>query len=184
MEGRGAGPLIFRMLDTNHDGRLSKEELAKASEKFDELDRNHDGQLDLSELFGPPPAPPEGRNPGRDGSDRGNNPPRDAAPRGEGSRREPDGASGRPGADAPAREGRADPGPRGERGAFFQRLDRNGDGKLSNDEIPDVMKERLSMLDTNGDGFVSQDELRAGAPQLGDRVRDRQPEGRPEPKRD
>lgn len=41
------------------------------------------------------------------------------------------------------------------------------------------MKERFAMLDTNGDGSVSQEEFRAGAPQLGDAVRGRNPEGRP-----
>ncbi len=36
-------PAFAQMLDTNHDGRLSREELSKAAELFDRLDRNHDG---------------------------------------------------------------------------------------------------------------------------------------------
>src|SRR5580704_8651179 len=32
-----------KLLDANHDGRLSREELAKANELFDRLDKNHDG---------------------------------------------------------------------------------------------------------------------------------------------
>jgi Ca2+-binding EF-hand superfamily protein len=213
-EGRpmqGRGPAIFRMLDTNNDGRLSKDELSKVGEKFDELDRNHDGQLDPFELIGGPPGPPEGRGaPTREGAvprdgagprdgqprerdgqpreragQRGDDAPREGSPRGDGVRREtdrPDGAR-RPEGDAPARDRRSDAGPPGERGAFLQRLDRDGDGKISKDEAPEAMKERFSMLDTNGDGFLSQDELRAGAQQLGDRVR--RPETRPEvPKRD
>ena len=167
MEGRG-GPAIFRLLDTNHDGKLSKEELAKASEHFGELDRNQDGQLDPSELFGGPPGPPDGRQPREGAGTRDGNPRGDA--RRDGDRPEP---------------GRGPDGPAEGRGAFFQRLDKNGDGKLSKEEVPEPMKDRFSMLDTNGDGFVSQDELRAGAQQLGDRLRNRNPEGRPEaPKRD
>jgi Ca2+-binding EF-hand superfamily protein len=45
-----AMPEFARLLDTNHDGRLSREELSKAAELFDRLDRNHDGFLDAKEL--------------------------------------------------------------------------------------------------------------------------------------
>jgi Ca2+-binding EF-hand superfamily protein len=43
-------PAFAKLLDTNHDGRLSREELSKAAELFDRLDRNHDGFLDAKEL--------------------------------------------------------------------------------------------------------------------------------------
>jgi Ca2+-binding EF-hand superfamily protein len=43
-------PPFAQMLDTNHDGHLSREELSKAGELFDRLDRNHDGVLDAKEL--------------------------------------------------------------------------------------------------------------------------------------
>lgn len=66
-------PAFFRQLDTNNDGRLSKEELAKAADKFADLDENGDGQLDPRELMGPPPnfaggpgGNPEMRRPGGD----------------------------------------------------------------------------------------------------------------------
>lgn len=57
-DGKESRPLpdIFRMLDTDHDGRLSKEELSKAGALFDRLDRNHDGFLDANELTGQTPA--------------------------------------------------------------------------------------------------------------------------------
>jgi len=48
--GANALPEFARLLDTNHDGRLSREELSKAAESFDRLDRNHDGVLDAKEL--------------------------------------------------------------------------------------------------------------------------------------
>ena len=44
------------MLDTDKDGKITKEELSKAAEKFDELDADKDGSLDPRELFGPPPG--------------------------------------------------------------------------------------------------------------------------------
>lgn len=161
--GEGRGPIIMRMLDTNHDGRLSKDELAKINDMFGELDRNQDGQLDLSELLGFVPG--EGRPGPRDG---------DAGPR----------EGGRP-RDASGQERRPDNAAAIDRGAFFQRLDKDGDGKISKEEAPEQLKERFSALDTNGDGFISQDEFRAGAQQLGDRQRNRNPEPRPEsPKRD
>src|SRR5262249_18635608 len=62
-------PTFFQLLDTNHDGRLSEEELAKASELFQKLDRNHDGFIDAKEFTaaaplatkGDEPAKPEGK---------------------------------------------------------------------------------------------------------------------------
>ncbi|MBS0264163.1 MAG: EF-hand domain-containing protein [Planctomycetes bacterium] len=43
---------LIRKLDTNGDGKLSKDEFSKLAELFSELDRNGDGQLDESELSG------------------------------------------------------------------------------------------------------------------------------------
>jgi Ca2+-binding EF-hand superfamily protein len=53
---KGSVPPLFRMLDTNHDGQISLEELSKAGDLFERLDRNHDGVLSPNELLGPPPA--------------------------------------------------------------------------------------------------------------------------------
>jgi CubicO group peptidase (beta-lactamase class C family) len=55
------------------------------------------------------------------------------------------------------RGGMAGPGASGGNRAFQQR-DQNGDGKLSRDELPDALFDRL---DANHDGFVSKDEASA-----------------------
>ena len=50
------GPLFLRILDTNRDGRLNRQELSRAAERFEQLDSNDDGQVDLRELFGTAPS--------------------------------------------------------------------------------------------------------------------------------
>ncbi len=168
--GRGDGPprampRFLQLLDKDRNGRISRDELARAESLFAELDENKDGELDPRELMGPPPqgaGGPEGmRRP--DGDRR----PEDA-PRGEPGRR-PDGdrpmrpegdrpADGqrRPGADQP-REGAQRPQADGE---FFKRMDANNDGKVSKEEAPDRLKENFDRVDTNKDGFVTPEELR------------------------
>jgi len=56
---------------------------------------------------------------------------------------------------------RPDGGPKGrpEPGAFFKRADKNEDGKISKDELPEQAWERMSKLDKNGDGAISKDEI-------------------------
>jgi Ca2+-binding EF-hand superfamily protein len=69
MDNQGRGPRILAILDTDRDGQLSKEELSKAAEKFNEFDGNKDGKLDVRELLGPPPGdrfPPAGGRPSTD----------------------------------------------------------------------------------------------------------------------
>ena len=104
------GPMIIRKLDKNNDGRVSKDELAKLVDLFDELDTNHDGQLDPFELIGGPMGPPrDGGGPDGDRRPQGDRRPegdrgpesrrpegdrRDSArperPRGEGDERRPE----------------------------------------------------------------------------------------------
>ena len=50
---------------------------------------------------------------------------------------------------------------RREHGRLLPRLDANKDGKLTQDEVPAAMWQRLSKADTNGDGGVDQKELNA-----------------------
>jgi len=41
---------------------------------------------------------------------------------------------------------------------FFQRLDKNGDGKLTRDELPEAIRRNFDRADANRDGFISRDE--------------------------
>ncbi|MEX0820183.1 MAG: HlyD family efflux transporter periplasmic adaptor subunit [Pirellulaceae bacterium] len=50
---------------------------------------------------------------------------------------------------------------------MIQRLDQDGDGQLSADELPEQLRERMANADTNGDGFYDADELTAAFAQLG-----------------
>lgn len=133
MDGMGRGPRFFALLDSDRDGLLSKDELAKAVDKFSEIDTNNDGKIDPPELMGFP----GGRGPMPGG-------PEMARP------------DGRP-TDGPRPEGRPGSGPN----PFFARMDANGDGKVSKEEAPERLKENFARMDKDGDGFITEAELRA-----------------------
>lgn len=58
--GRRPPPPVMHVLDANHDGVLSADEIANASKALLMLDKNGDGQLTQDELR---PPRPEGRGP-------------------------------------------------------------------------------------------------------------------------
>lgn len=61
-------------------------------------------------------------------------------------------------------------GERGDRGSMVERMmerDANNDGKLTGDELPEFMQDRLSTFDTNEDGAIDTDELEAMANRSG-----------------
>ncbi len=154
----GGQPPLFRTLDVNRDGKLSKEELQKAAERFDELDLNKDGYLEPNELFGMPGAgggrPAGAGNPAATGAAEGKPAEANAAPTGSGAT----GAAAKPDG-VPARTvgtgNRRGPG----RG-LGQRFDTDGDGKISRSEARGRLKERFDSIDTNGDAYLDRDELR------------------------
>jgi len=53
---------------------------------------------------------------------------------------------------------------------IFQRLDKNGDGKLTKDELPPRMAERFSKADADGDGAITREELKAAAAKMREHV--------------
>ncbi|MDA0835766.1 MAG: EF-hand domain-containing protein [Planctomycetota bacterium] len=149
-------PKFFKVLDTDQDGRLTKDELAQLADKFAALDENEDGQLDMRELMGPPP---EGRFAGGQlNRGRGFGPPEGRGPQGRPGG--PGGPEGRPGfgPGGPGAAGAPGRGPNPEN--MLKRFDKNGDGKLSQDEVNENLKKRFDKIDANGDGAIDQDELR------------------------
>ena len=52
-------------------------------------------------------------------------------------------------------------GRRGRRGKRFDRHDKNGDGALTQDEVPAKVWERISQADADGNGAVTKEELKA-----------------------
>ncbi|MCA9048661.1 MAG: hypothetical protein KDA89_08025 [Planctomycetaceae bacterium] len=147
--GPGMGPPDGRMppfpvlmaLDADNDGEISADEIKNAVAALKKLDRNNDGKLDREEM-----RPQFG---GRGGEGRG---------------------FGRPDGPPPG-------GPEGGRGfgggnfvdGILERDDANKDGKLTGDEIPERMRERIADIDTNDDGAVNRAELEAMARRFMDR---------------
>lgn len=133
-------PEFARLLDTNHDGRLSREELSKAAELFDRLDLNHDGALDATELVKPP-----------------------ATTATKAATTTAPAAASEATAKATAKHSKHGKG--GAAGAnlakLFQKADKDGDGKLTMEEAPRAVKKHFAKIDTNGDGVVDKSELEA-----------------------
>ncbi len=79
------------------------------------------------------------------------------------------GAAGGPVAGGPPGAGGRGPGGGGagfDRGAFFTSMDKNGDGKLSGDEIDERMQSRVPEMDKDKDGAISKEEF-LSAPRRG-----------------
>ena len=131
---RGPMPRFFELIDNNHDGRITREELGRLKEVFGELDRNKDGELDPSELFGPPPGQPgpqDGRGPGGarppEGRGPAGQPPRDGDRRPDGDR--PRDGERRPEGDRPRDGERKPEGDRPRDGERKPEGDRPRDGE-------------------------------------------------------
>ncbi len=129
--GRPVSPLV-QALDTDGDGQLSAEEIKNAAASLLKLDKDKNGILTADEL-----RPQFGPGPGREG------------PGGEGFGR------GGPGRGGPGGGG---PDPK-ELVDQLMTFDKNKDGKLGSDELPERMAGILERADANKDGAVDREEL-------------------------
>jgi Ca2+-binding EF-hand superfamily protein len=173
--GRGAGMM---RADTDGDGSISRAEyMAQAEARFARMDANGDGQIAGDEM----------RRPGREAATGGDA----AAPmtkaaylakaserfakmdaNGDGTistdemqaRRDARGARRGAMSDQPGTApGIATGSPRGDhRAKMLQRVDTNGDGRISRDEMRVQDDKRFAKLDANGDGFIDKGEMDAG----------------------
>lgn len=133
-------PPILEVLDANHDGVISADEIANASKALLKLDKKGTGQITLEEALGPRPGPlPGGPDGDQTGAPNGDQPPPPGSGKQGGGHHHP-------------------PVP-----PLFAVLDTNGDGVLSADEIANAPKNLLK-LDKNGDGQLTPDEYRPQRP--------------------
>ena len=132
---------LLETLDADQDGKLSKEEIDDAVAALKKLDKDGDGKLSKEEIGWPP------------------------AGMGRGGRRGP--GMG-PGPECPGGARRSPSS--GPTLSFVERImsnDKDGDGKVTQDELPDRMKWMTQRLDTNQDGAIDKAEAEAAATPLG-----------------
>ena len=143
-EGMMGGPMmippVMAALDADKDGSLSAAEIENAAKALLSLDKDGDGILSVEELR---PKMPEGFRPG-----------------------EPRLAGGPGGAGGPMGAMMNEEGMK----RMFEQRDADKDGKLSGDEVPPPMQERVAMIDTYGDGGLDMDELKVAAQRMRERM--------------
>ncbi|MCA9140510.1 MAG: hypothetical protein KDB00_27250 [Planctomycetales bacterium] len=162
---------IMMALDADRDGVISAQEIEGAAAALRTLDKNNDGKLVFQEIVpqrGGPGAGPGGDRPGGDrpGGDR----PGGDRPGGD-----------RPGGDRPGAFGGMDPKAMVDR---MMQQDKDGDGLLSGDEIPERMSQMVERADSNSDGKLSRDEIEKAMARLRRGGGDRPGAGRPGGTRD
>ena len=164
-EGGGEGvrpPMhpLQQALDANGDGVIDAKELANAVAALKKLDKNGDGKLTEDEYR---PARPQGGGQGGQGGFGGQRgaPGQGGGPGEKGG--EPRRPEGQPG-------GGGGPGDKpGGDGDFVTRLfqnDKNKDGKLTKDELPEAMQSIFERADTNRDGAIDRKEAEALAERM------------------
>ncbi|MAS94140.1 MAG: hypothetical protein CMO55_13170 [Verrucomicrobiales bacterium] len=182
--GRGKGDgSFFKQLDTNDDKSISKEEAGERWERMSRLDKDNDGMISPQELMAGRPGGGKGKGPGgpkgnpgelfqradknSDGKLTEDELPAEVWSRISRLDSDKDGAvtkeevaAGRPEGRPGSAEG---PGKGKGKGAdFLKRADKNGDGDISKDEVPEQAWERMSRMDKDNDGVLTKEEMAAG----------------------
>jgi EF hand len=133
----GAGMMrmlpVMAALDADQNGEISSDEIAKATQALKTLDKNSDGKLTMEEI-----------RPNMDGMLPGGRRP-DGGGFGLGSGGT---ASGLPLAQSPT-----------DKIDKIMDLDKNGDGRISKEEMPEGARRMLGKADADSDGFLTRDEI-------------------------
>jgi hypothetical protein len=151
-------------LDADKNGKISSQEIEGAVAALQKLDKDNDGKLSGKEIGWPPdfgggfPGSGRGRGGFRGGGGRGGFP-------GGGFPGFGGQGGGRPQRPEFGDEASATSGVPPKRRSFFsveqlQRLDRNDDGKITKEEIPQRMQELIfGRVDANKDEVIDKEEL-------------------------
>lgn len=146
--------------------KVANDSVKKGLAENDQVILNPRDYLPKIKLPAPPPIAPEKEAAIKKAAEAAAKKPAEKAPPGssEKSPREGAGPDGKPlagGAGAPAAGNR--PGGSGRRSPaeFFANLDKDGNGKISKDELPGFLADRLGDADTNADGDLDRTEFMA-----------------------
>ncbi len=150
---------LMEALDSDKDGQLSKEEIEGAVAALKKLDKDNDGKLSQEEIGWPPMGRGMGGRGGPGGGPGGFGGP------GGGPGGGPRGFGGPGGGRGPGGFGG---GPDGV--DLVQRImsnDKDNDGKVTKDELPEFMQRMLERADTNKDGAIDKNEAKTMAETIG-----------------
>ena len=179
------GPAEFieriKGFDQNNDGKITKDEMPERMQAMIErLDTNKDGAIDNKELAALKDRLAQGGQGQQGQRPQGQRPEGQQGQRPQGQR--PEGQQGqRP-------QGQRPEGQQGQRPQFnpadmikrIKESDKNKDGKITKDELPEQMQRMFPRIDTNQDGAIDREELAVMEKRMAQRGQGGQrPEGQP-----
>ncbi|MBT3889292.1 MAG: hypothetical protein HOF72_01575 [Planctomycetaceae bacterium] len=179
------GPADFieriKGFDQNNDGKITKDEMPERMQAMIErLDTNKDGAIDNKELAALKDRLAQGGQGQQGQRPQGQRPEGQQGQRPQGQR--PEGQQGqRP-------QGQRPEGQQGQRPQFnpvdmikrIKESDKNKDGKITKDELPEQMQRMFPRIDTNQDGAIDREELAVMEKRMAQRGQGGQrPEGQP-----